>query len=314
MLYNIISYGFIDKSFKMGTKNLELCFNLRYNGRIRIRMKGTVMPTRKENYEFRTTWHEVFVDEYVMTSSPMTDFHAHDYYELSIILSGDVSVITGTVSSVGTQARAVLTRPRIPHFVSSASGVEYRRINVVFSEEFANALPERDTLLSVFPVSGGIMEFESASLEKIAEAARRIFDEKDSFRRLLLLAYLLSLLVSERAVSIGDRIPHHVTAALDFVNHHYSSHLTAEKIAKEVGVSRTTLLTTFKRYTGQTLGDYITQFRLYTAISMLREGATEYTAATLCGFGDASSLIRTFKRNFGTTPKKYLLSLNWSAT
>lgn len=272
------------------------------------------MPIKKENYEFRTTWRDVFVDEYVSTTSPMTDFHAHDYYELSIILSGDVSVITGTASSVGTKARAVLTRPHIPHFVKSTPGIEYRRVNVVFSEEFANALPESDTLLSIFPVGGGIMELEGASAERIADTARRMYDEKDYFRRSLLLAYLLSLLVSERAVSVGDRMPHHVTAALDFVNHNYSSHLTAEKVAKEVGVSRTTLLTTFKRYTGQTLGDYITQFRLYAAISLLREGATEYTAATLCGFGETSSLIRTFKRSFGTTPRKYLLALKWSTS
>lgn len=34
-LYNIISYGFIDKSFKIGIKNLEFYFNLRYNERIK---------------------------------------------------------------------------------------------------------------------------------------------------------------------------------------------------------------------------------------------------------------------------------------
>ena len=272
------------------------------------------MTVRKENYTFRKEWSEVFVDEYLRTSSAMTDFHTHDYYELSIILSGDVSVITGIASSAGRNPRAVLTRPHIPHLVTSAPGVEYRRVNVIFSEEFARALPDSERLLSLFPISGGVMELESEAAERIAAVARRLSEERDSFRRLLLLAYLLSLLASEAAVNIGEKIPGCVEFALDFVNNNYPLHITAEIIAKRAGVSRTTLLTAFKRYTGQTLGDYITKFRLYLSISMLREGISECRTAEACGFGEASSLIRAFKRSYGTTPKKYLADLKASYT
>ena len=268
----------------------------------------------KENYQFRTGWREVYVDEYVRMSTSMTDFHAHDYYELSIILSGDVSIITGTVSSVGTHTRAVLTRPHIPHLITSVPGVEYRRVNVAFSEEFAASLPERDRLLSIFPIGGGVLDIDSAAVSKIADAARHIADEQDSFRRLLLLAYLLSLIASERAESVGDKIPDCVASALDFINNNYSSHLTAQIVARSAGVSRTTLFGAFKRYTGQTIGDYIMKFRLHAAISMLREGVTEYTAAEACGFGEASNLIRTFKKHFGKTPGKYLADLRTSYT
>ena len=267
------------------------------------------MTVAKENYGFPREWREIYVDERVRTSSVMTDFHAHDYYELSIILSGDISVISGTATSVGTRPRAVLTRPNIPHIMTCNAGIEYRRVNVFFSEEFADTLPERDRLLLMFPIGGGVMELESEAALRIADAARRISDEPDSFRRLLLLAYLLSLIASERRIGAEERIPDHVTAALNYVNKSYKSHLTAQVIAKEVGVSRTTLLTSFKRFTGQTLGDYITKYRLYAAFRMLREGATEYSAALACGFGEASSFIRSFRKSFGTTPKKYLSSL-----
>jgi hypothetical protein len=176
------------------------------------------MTVAKENYGFPREWREIYVDERVRTSSVMTDFHAHDYYELSIILSGDISVISGTATSVGTRPRVVLTRPNIPHIMTCNAGIEYRRVNVFFSEEFADTLPERDRLLLMFPIGGGVMELESEAALRIADAARRISDEPDSFRRLLLLAYLLSLIASERRIGADESIPDHVTAALNYVN------------------------------------------------------------------------------------------------
>ncbi|MBQ8248314.1 MAG: helix-turn-helix domain-containing protein, partial [Clostridia bacterium] len=39
---------------------------------------------------------------------------------------------------------------------------------------------------------------------------------------------------------------------------------------------------------------------------LLRDGATQQYTAEQCGFGDASNLIRAFRRHYGTTPGKYI--------
>ena len=80
----------------------------------------------------------------------------------------------------------------------------------------------------------------------------------------------------------------------------------AKDLAWRLGVSRTTLMTAFKKYTGITLNDYLTQYRLKEAIRCLWEGDTVQSAAEKCGFGDTGNFIRAFRARYNTTPMQYI--------
>lgn len=68
-------------------------------------------------------------------------------------------------------------------------------------------------------------------------------------------------------------------------------------------------MTGFKKYTGTTLNEYLLRCRLKAAVELLQNGKNEQQTAEECGFTDACNLIRSFKRHFGITPKKYLKSI-----
>ena len=129
------------------------------------------MAVKNENYSFLKSWSDIYVDEYMRTSSAMSDYHAHDYYEISLILSGEVKVLTPGVSSESDAPRAVLSAPGVPHYITCTEGTAYRRINVIFSEEFISASDDSSEVMGIFNREGCVISLDSESAELLAEAA-----------------------------------------------------------------------------------------------------------------------------------------------
>ena len=135
-----------------------------------------------------------------------------------------------------------------------------------------------------------------------------IGSEKNSFRQRLLIYYLLSYLLeyaTNNNISI-NKIPKYVVETLEYLEEHYHEKIHSEDLAKKLHIGRTALMTSFKKYTGNTVGEYLTNCRLKNATVLLGDSRTiEYTAEK-CGFSDSSGLIRAFKRCYGKTPKQYI--------
>lgn len=240
----------------------------------------------------------------------MTDYHMHDYYEISLILEGNVKVLLPGLAESGTERKVVLMRPRTPHFIVNDPSVLYARRNVLFSGEFvANYVPEWQRLLAVFEKNGSIQHITPTECAEYSELIDRMESETDLFRIRLHLLMLLSL-IAERMEVPNDinEPPVYVTGALAHITEHFAEKIVAADLAWTLGVGRTTLMTAFKKYTGTTVNDYVLQCRLKNAIRLLQSGMTEQETAEACGFSDACNLIRAFKRHFKTTPRRYLAS------
>ncbi len=83
--------------------------------------------------------------------------------------------------------------------------------------------------------------------------------------------------------------------------------LNADRIAREMGVSRTTLYDKIKSINGQTIGEHIQQVRLKQAIRlMLYEQISVSEVSVMVGFNSSSYMIRLFKKYYNTTPKEYI--------
>ena len=266
------------------------------------------MSTQLDNLGFGTQWTELSVDRYEGYRPQMNDYHTHDYYEISLILSGDVKVLLPDTVHHGTESRLLLTPPQTPHLVLCRPSRLYKRINLLFSREFlTEALPEWRQLLAAFGKQGRILPLESAQCEAFYALACELERETDRLRQRLLLMLLLSHAGELSADgAAAEALPAYINGALSWVQEHYAERLVAEELAHRLGVGRTTLMTAFRRYTGTTLGDYITGCRLKHAVALLRDGATEQETAEVCGFGDACNMIRCFRRKFGVTPVQYL--------
>ena len=92
----------------------------------------------------------------------------------------------------------------------------------------------------------------------------------------------------------------------EHIDRNYASRISLPAAATLAGLSKPQFHAVFKKATGLTLVDYLTQVRLTRAIRLLRE--TDRSIAEIAmqvGFADQSYFDRRFRRRFGRTPRQY---------
>ena len=263
------------------------------------------------DYGFGQVWKTVHVERRSAYVSSVTDYHKHNFYEINLILSGNVKILLKDTFEEGTENRMVLTRPNTPHFISCHPDTLYSRLYLVFTDAFiANCFSEWQQLSQVFGKNGTILTLSQEDTEKFKQMIEQIERENSALGQRLLVYYLL-LKISDRfpkALKTTDT-PSYIFDALTYLEKHYAEKINLTDLAESLYVGRTTLMTEFKRYTQSTPGEYLTKCRLRNSIPLLLQKQTvEYTAEK-CGFSDSSGFIRAFKRHYGTTPYKYLKSI-----
>lgn len=260
---------------------------------------------------YGTRWTDISTDSYKGYYPNMTDYHMHNYYEISIIISGNVNVLFTDKKESSTQSKVVLLRPYTPHYIYCEPDRLYSRVNINFSEMFiADYVPEWQELSRAFGHNGSVLKINEEQCRQFVEIANKIGDEDDLFRKRILLLYLISL-ISQSAVENGNfsKMPRYISEALSYVSTHFKEHIVASTLSEKLGVSRTTFMTAFKKYTGSTLSEYVNRCRMKNAIHYLQKGMTQQQVAEQCGLTDACNLIRCFKREFQITPRKYILAM-----
>ena len=112
---------------------------------------------------------------------------------------------------------------------------------------------------------------------------------------------LFALLLSKQNDTIG-----YVESALDCIHSEYMNPLTIEEIAHRLNIDRTYLYTLFKKKTGLSPKEYLINYRLDTAASLMTEKDKNISiAASSVGYTDIFNFSKMFKRKFGVSPKEY---------
>lgn len=99
-----------------------------------------------------------------------------------------------------------------------------------------------------------------------------------------------------------------IKKTLVYIEKNYDAPLTVQSIADSANISVSTCLRLFNTVLGTTPIRYLTRYRLQKATDALRtgDGRTIAEVAHACGFTDASYFNRCFRREYGSSPSKYL--------
>ena len=159
-----------------------------------------------------------------------------------------------------------------------------------------------------------MLRLEERRYQKVFSLAELLEEElkKDSFGKSVLgNGLLLQLLVrvgryrdkgqlhmAERQSVSDERIKR----MLIFMENHLSEELSVEFLAEQFFISRYHLMRLFKKETGQSLYDYLTERRLFFARELIRQGVPATESCFQAGFGSYSSFTRAYGKRFGTTP------------
>jgi AraC-like DNA-binding protein len=94
-----------------------------------------------------------------------------------------------------------------------------------------------------------------------------------------------------------------------YISRHYTKQLTAEEVAKHVGLHANYAMTLFKQTFGTTLLQHITQHRLSHAQRLLVTTTDSVLKISHhSGFGSLSRFNEAFRRAFGCTPRDYRIA------
>jgi len=122
---------------------------------------------------------------------------------------------------------------------------------------------------------------------------------------LIVVARNISMRLPERLNVSNESSLHRI---LQYIHHNIyePSKLSADRIGREIGISSSYIGRYFKKHAGETLQDYITQYRLRLVESrLLHSGMRVNAIAYEMNFADESHLNRVFKRYKGLSPAKF---------
>ena len=161
------------------------------------------------------------------------------------------------------------------------------------------------TLVSRAAIRGG-MEVEDAfsHSDSYIQQCELLSSPSD----ILNLQYRMLLDYTERVerLRLGKQPSKLTIDVANYIQHHMSEPITAEKMAEELFLNRSYLSRKFKEETGETLTDFILKEKTEEAKRFLRYSDKPLTAiASYLGFSSASHFSRVFKTYVGSTPSEY---------
>src|SRR5690554_5748418 len=101
-----------------------------------------------------------------------------------------------------------------------------------------------------------------------------------------------------------------IQQANDILIKNMAEHPTLQELADEVGINLNNLQQGFKQVYGDTAYGFLFDYKMEYARKLLDSGTYNVNeVGSKIGYSTASHFIAAFKKKFGTTPKKYLISL-----
>jgi AraC-like DNA-binding protein len=143
--------------------------------------------------------------------------------------------------------------------------------------------------------------------ENLREAAKSIpLVNSDMVR-----SYVRIMTICAQYLTLSNAIPSSkqtvAEMAKKFIFDNYKSKINIGNICSEIGCSKSTLITSFKKQFGTTVNNYITEVRLNEAATMLSIGDKNIgEIAIQTGFSDQSYFSKVFSAKFGVTPSEYV--------
>lgn len=98
----------------------------------------------------------------------------------------------------------------------------------------------------------------------------------------------------------------HVNLAVRYIQEHYKEPIDVDSICSEIGFSKYYFCKIFKKQQGQTIHQYLTDYRIKNAKELLAYSKLSVSnIATQVGFKNPLTFIRAFERTVNMTPSEY---------
>ena len=246
-------------------------------------------------------------------------WHYHPEYELVFVEATNGIRHVGQHISSYMESDLVLIGPNIPH-LNFDYGVktEYRQIVVQLKENFLgdafNETPELSGIQKLFDRAYLGLSFTGNTKETVA-AKLRIMHSLNHFEQLLCLLEIFQVLATSKEVIelnesdtsiklfLNDKI--RMGAIYKYIHANYNETPDVNKVAASVHLSTAAFCRYFKKQTKMTFTDFVNQYRITQAKTLLLQDKTISETCYEVGFESLSYFNKLFKRITGENPSVF---------
>jgi len=151
---------------------------------------------------------------------------------------------------------------------------------------------------------------DKESYTKIAERKHEFIYLTNTVNSFDQLAFVVNTQMAQVLGDISQIVSHTysklISEAIQFINECYSNGVSLQTVAKKVGLTTTYFSSLFKKETGQTFSDYVTNKRIAYAKELLKESKQNVTEiAMTLGYDDVRNFSKYFKKYVSISPMEY---------
>lgn len=242
--------------------------------------------------------------------------HTHNYAEMFIMLSGRTChTVNGTRRELSA-GDVVFIRPSDVHKYSKIKDEEFSFCNLTFTKEtlesaffyLGNGFPSKNLLCAQQPPTATMARYERERFEKQIESLGAIAAEDAPRRKTalrILLMQLFTTLFSDFSHE-SHRIPPWLELLCARMRTEGGFKEGSEQMIALSGRTREHLARSMKKYTGQTVSEFISDLRLNYIANMLKNSNKRISEIVFeSGFGTLSLATTLFKKKYGLSMSAY---------
>lgn len=250
------------------------------------------------------------------------EFHYHDFNKIIIFLSGEVTYIIEGKSYVLKPWDILLVGRNDVHQPIISPDVSYERIILWLNPKFLEAHRRNDCdLQNCFSLATTrkmnmirLNKKEITSLKQTLDDLEEAINEENFGNEILKNSLFIQLIVKINRLFFGVdtskkledvHFDPRIESILTFINENLENDLSIDLLSNKFYLNKYYLMHLFKRETGYTVYNYIQKKRVIKASDYIKSGIPAGDVCSLCGFGDYSTFVRTFKKEFKLSPKQY---------
>lgn len=223
--------------------------------------------------------------------------HKHSWSQLAYSCSGVMHIKTDFGVFVVPPEQALFIPPGVTHEHFCRNKVSYRSLHI--DEKFGAVLGNKVKPLTIDPLLKALI-LEIANWPMHYEET----PEKQRFT-LVLLDRLANAGSNDLFIpTVNDK---RLFPIIEALNHQPSNDLTIEQWASKVGASSRTLNRLFNKHYGMGFSQWKQKLRILKSLDLLDSQAPLIEIAFELGYQSTSAFITAFKKQLGSSPKKYLI-------
>ncbi len=246
-------------------------------------------------------------------------WHYHPEYELVYVEATTGIRHVGQHISSFMDSDLVLIGPNIPHLnFDYGLQTEYKQIVVQLKENFmGDALaeaPELEAIRKLFDKAYLGLSFRGKTKKKVAEKLRHM-KSLAPFQQLLCLLEIFQILATSKEVTklneqdtsvklfMNDKI--RMGSVYKYIHANYNETPDVNKVAASVHLSTAAFCRYFKKQTKMTFTDFVNQYRITQAKTLLLQDKTVSEVCYEVGFDSLSYFNKLFKKIAGENPSVF---------